>query len=175
MNFDNANRWLTLIANFAVIAGIVFLAYEVQQNTQQLKAQSYQSWVESNMVINTTISDPSISAVVQRGNLDSRNLAPDNYIAYAMFHMSLMQMAQTTHYLYLSGSLDEELWRAEMNRAAGILTLRGVREWWDAGGRSQLAPSFVAHLESISPEMTTWWWDEERGFYGLASGDQDSH
>ncbi len=33
MNVDKINKWLTLVANFGVIAGIVFLAYEVRQST----------------------------------------------------------------------------------------------------------------------------------------------
>jgi len=38
VNLDRLNRWLTLAANIGVIAGILFLAYELQQN--QLIASS---------------------------------------------------------------------------------------------------------------------------------------
>jgi hypothetical protein len=34
MDSDRLNRWLTLIANLAVVAGIVFLAFELQQTTR---------------------------------------------------------------------------------------------------------------------------------------------
>lgn len=166
MDYDNANRWLTVITNIAVIAGIVFLAVELRQNTRQLETQSYQSWVAANMEINTAIADPELSAIVARGHPDSRNLTRDSFIAYAMFHMSMLQMSQSTHYLYLQGSLDRELWEAEMYRAAAIIAIPGVRQWWDAGGRTQLAPSFVEHVESLDPTVSkTWSWDEERGFY----------
>ncbi len=166
MEFDKANRWLTLITNFAVIAGIVFLAVEIRQNTTQLETQSYQSWVSANMEINTAIADPELSAIVSRGHPNSANLTSDSYIAYAMFHMSFLQMAQSTHYLYLQGSLDKELWEAEMNRAAAIINIPGVRQWWNAGGNTQLTPSFVEHLESLDPSATKGWnWDKERGYY----------
>ena len=33
MNLDSTNRWLTLAANIGVMAGIIFLAFELQQNT----------------------------------------------------------------------------------------------------------------------------------------------
>jgi hypothetical protein len=164
LSFDKANRWLTLTANFAVIAGIVFLAVELRQNTKQLELQSYQSWVTANIEMNIAIADPELSAIVSLGHSNSANLTSETYIAYAMFHMSMLQMAQSTHYLYLEGSLDKELWEAEMDRAAGILAIPGVRQWWNAGGRTQLTPSFVAYLESIEPEMTIWYWDEERGY-----------
>jgi hypothetical protein len=164
VNFDKANHWLNLVANFAVIAGIIFLAVELRQNTKQLKLQSYQSWVAANLEINTAIANPELAAIVSRGHPDSSNLNKESYIAYAMFHMSMLQMAQSTHYLYLQGSLDEELWRSEMDRAALIISMGGVRQWWDAGGKTQLAPSFVKFLESIESETTRWNWDEEHGF-----------
>ena len=43
MNFDKLNKWLTLLANLGVIAGIFFLAMEVGQNNRLLQAQSSRS------------------------------------------------------------------------------------------------------------------------------------
>lgn len=37
MSLDSLNRWLTLLANIGVIAGIVFLAIEVRQNQLMLE------------------------------------------------------------------------------------------------------------------------------------------
>ena len=166
MDLEKTNRWLTLIGNFAVIAGIFFLAIEIRQNTQQIQVQSYQAWNAANTAMNMTIADPSLSAIVSAGHADSTGLSRDTYIAYAMFHLSMLQMAQSANYLYLQGALDEELWQAEMHRAAGILSLPGVRQWWDAGGRTQVSPSFADFIESVGPGQTTRWnWDESRGFY----------
>ena len=36
---DNLNRWLTLVANFGVVVGLVVLIYEVNQNTAMMEAQ----------------------------------------------------------------------------------------------------------------------------------------
>ena len=164
MDFKITYRWLTLVANFAVIIGILFLGVELRQNTKQLQLQSYQWWVAANLEINTAIADPELAAIVSSGHPDSANLTKETYIAYAMFHMSMLQMAQSTHYLYLQGSLDKELWQSEMDRAALIISMPGVRQWWEAGGKTQLNPSFVIFLESIESKTTKWNWDEERGF-----------
>jgi len=40
MNTDRLNKWLTLAANIGVIAGIIFLALELRQNSGLMKAQS---------------------------------------------------------------------------------------------------------------------------------------
>jgi hypothetical protein len=69
----------------------------------------------------------------------------------------------------LEGSLNKELWESEMDRAAGILSIPGVRQWWDAGGKTQLTPSFVEFLESRQPNVTIWHWNEDRGYTSVGS------
>ncbi len=165
MKLNKSKQWLALLANIGVVAGIVFLAFELQQNNKQLELQSYQSWVAANLEINAALTDPALSEIVAMGHLNSANLSSGSFVAYAMLNMSVMQMAQSTDYLYRSGSLDRELWDAEMNRAAGILAFPGVRQWWDAGGKTQLTPSFVDFLESIQSNIHTWSWDEDRGYF----------
>ena len=160
------SQTISTLANIGVIAGIIFLAIQVQQNTRQLRNQSYQTWNASNTEINMAIADPELSALVSSGHDGSENLTKETYIAYAMFHLSMVQMAQATHYLYLQGALDEELWQTEMRRIAGVLSLTGVRQWWEAGGRTQLSPSFVSFIESVEPdEVVRWNWNPDRGYF----------
>jgi hypothetical protein len=40
MDGDKLNRWLTLLANIAVVAGIVFLGLEINQNNIAIRAQA---------------------------------------------------------------------------------------------------------------------------------------
>ncbi len=42
MDLDKLNKWLTLLANFGVVAGIIFLAVEIRQN-QTLLEQNHQT------------------------------------------------------------------------------------------------------------------------------------
>ena len=165
MEITYISEWVTLLANIGVLTGIIFFAFELRQNTKQLKIQSYQSWVESNMQINTMLTNPSHSKATALGVLDSANLNQDNFVAFAYIMMSLMQMVQSANYLYQSGSLDYELWNSEMNRAAGFLNYPGVRQWWDAGGKSQLMPSFVELVESLETTMDSWSWNENIGYF----------
>ena len=154
-----------IIGVVVVVVSLIYLAQQVRQNNKQLESQSYQAWVASNLQINMSISDPALSAIIAEWNADSANLSDKSYVAYAMSHLAIMQMAQAADYLYRSGSLDRDLWEGEMNRAAGILAMPGVRQWWDAGGNSQLTAGFVKRLESTHSTIAYWTWDSERGFY----------
>ena len=49
MDTDKLNRWLTLGANIAVLVGIFFLAAEINQNTEMMRAQINQSRAEASM------------------------------------------------------------------------------------------------------------------------------
>jgi hypothetical protein len=42
MDLDKVNKWLTLVANFAILAGLVFLVLEIQQNTNAVRSAAVQ-------------------------------------------------------------------------------------------------------------------------------------
>jgi hypothetical protein len=46
MHLDSLNKWLTLLANFGVVAGIFFLAIEIRQN-QTLLDQNHQTMLRA--------------------------------------------------------------------------------------------------------------------------------
>jgi len=154
-----------IIGVVVVTTSLIYLAKQVRQNNKQLESQSYQAWVASNLQINMSMSDPALSAIIAEGNSDSANLSDKSYVAYAMSHLAIMQMAQAADYLYRSGSLDRHLWEGEMNRAAGILAMPGVRQWWDAGGNTQLTEGFVRQMESTRSNIAYWTWNPERGYF----------
>jgi len=107
---------------------------------------------------------PGVAAIANAGNVDATNLTDDTFITHAMIQLAMFQMAQSTDYLYRQGALDEGLWRAEMSRAAGILSIPSVRQWWDAGGRTQVAESFADFIESVEADIAIWGWDPELGY-----------
>jgi hypothetical protein len=156
---------LHIVGNLAILAGLILVAIEINQNTASIQGAAYQEWVAANMELNMAATEPTLSHLFVLGNADSKNLSNESYVAFAMWNLGLMQMAQATDYMYRSGSLDRELWEAEINRAAGILDAPGVRQWWDAGGNTQLTPRFVNLMESTQSSIAIWRWDSERGFF----------
>ena len=168
MNWDAIGAIGEIIGAIAVVVTLIYLAVQLKQNTSSVKANSYQGWVASNLQINVAMSNLAQSQIIGKGNEDSANLSEDTYTSFGMMNIALMQMAQSTDYLYRTGSIDKELWESEMNRAAGILAFPGVRQWWDAGGRTQLTPSFVKLIESTNPELSYWNWEPGKGFVGTS-------
>jgi hypothetical protein len=160
------------IGAIAVVATLIYLAIQVRHskeateaNTKSLNLQAYQAWQAANLQINMGMSNGDLSEIVMRGAVDSSNLTIDSVVSFGMTHLAIYQMAQSADYLYRAGLLDQELWEAEMNRAAGYLILPGVRQWWDAAGKTQITPRFAEYLESIQPTINLFNWEAERGFF----------
>jgi len=69
MNRDNLNWWLSVVANLGVIGGLIFVGYEVRQNTVQLRAESSQSITESVNALNAGVyADPVLAEILLRGS-----------------------------------------------------------------------------------------------------------
>jgi hypothetical protein len=130
----------------------------------QLKQQSFQTWVAANMDLNMATLDPGRAEMFTRGFTDAADLTEDSWIAFAYWNIGFMQMAQAIDRMYRSGSLEHDLWESEIDRARLILGLPGVRQWWDAGGRTQFTQDFVELMESKETSMTPFDWKEGRGF-----------
>jgi hypothetical protein len=55
MDFDRLNRWLSLSANLAVIAGIIFLGFELRQNNHLLQQQAEHVYFQNRVVLSEAL------------------------------------------------------------------------------------------------------------------------
>lgn len=156
--------WIAIGANLGVLAGLILVAVQIRQSTTALHASAYQTWVASNMELNSAATELEVSKTLSRGWMDSSALDEETFIQFAMWVFGVMQMAQATDRLYRRGMVDQSLWNTEMQRAALFLSAPGIRQWWDAGGKTQLTPEFVERIESTPSRMITWGWIPEKGF-----------
>ena len=94
----------------------------------------------------------------------SKNLSEETQVAFNLWCFQYFAMIQATHQLFLDDAVDQGVWHRELQRAVGILRTPGVREWWDAGGRSQLSQKFVDLVESTPLDIVGMAWTPEQGF-----------
>jgi hypothetical protein len=67
MNLDSLNKWLTLLANVGVFAGLVLLAYEINQTQQQLEIASLADSTDNfTQAMEILAQDEDLSALVFR-------------------------------------------------------------------------------------------------------------
>ena len=89
------NAWLTLVANFGVIAGLIFLGYEIRQNTTQLRAEALYSINEAISTLNGGIyNDPVLADIKVRGEADFSSLNQIEREQFSMYQFDRINLAE---------------------------------------------------------------------------------
>ena len=152
MNADKINKWLALIANVAVVAGIVFLALELNQNSRMMKTQTRNAITESILNFQFNAQTSGLREVEEKANNDMSSLTADELRQLFQLYVSNLRLWENIHYQYRNGVFDEEEFAAERNswRALGDRTplLRAV--YCQLKQRGSLSPAFVAELDKLA-------------------------
>ncbi|NIM69819.1 MAG: hypothetical protein GTN86_04170 [Xanthomonadales bacterium] len=95
MNRENLNFWLSLIANIGVLGGLLFVGYEIRQNTVQLRAESSRSITASVNDLNVGIySDAELVAILIKGTKDRGALNPVERYRFDTVQFSRLNIAE---------------------------------------------------------------------------------
>ena len=151
MKNDKFGEWLTVATNLAVVAGIIALAFEVSQNTRQLRAQaSYNLLLNRIDARSEIVNNPELAEFWSRiesgdsiTSADMRRVRASAEVAILKWHWEYGQ--------YIDGSLSlTELpvsaYRASY-RGEYDVRLSGIPEAW-LSIKDQLRPDFVAWMEA---------------------------
>ena len=153
MNLDSTNRWLTLAANIGVLAGILFLAYEIQQNTVATRLEAASNFNDSFSEIELFVAgNPEFAELLARGR-DGGEVSGVDQLRLTVFYNNVLRQWQFTHFQYLSDAFDEDFWQA--NRAFMIEIVSGdiglVNHWQNF--RHQYSLSFNNMMKAMTEEV----------------------
>lgn len=162
MNSAKLNDWLTLIANIAVVGGIVFLAIELRQNNELLRSESRQALVANDVA--SLAANFANADVFEKFVSDEALSAQDQLRLSFMFALDLRNR-EFEYFQYTNGLLDEQTWLAYrhvilINHSTGL-----GRKWWDEIGRGIVDPEFAKLVDELLAEaqpdetykrMATW-------------------
>ena len=114
---NKLNERLTLIANLSVVVGIIFLAFELQQNTQAIQAQTRDSITEKQMEFSSWIAtDPVVADIHERGR---RGLEGFDRVEDQMFRMlthGIFREWENSYYQYEIGLFSPEEFEGRLQR-----------------------------------------------------------
>jgi len=152
VNLDSTNRWLTLVTNIGVMAGIIFLAVELQQNTVATQLSAAGSFQDRFSAVELFIAgNPEFSELLDKGRAGADVSRPEQ-LRLMVFYGTVLRQWQINHLQYLSGALDEDVWLGSRNYMAQILDEDiGLFNRWQTG-KSHFSPRFNEVIESLTVE-----------------------
>ena len=150
MNIDRVSQGVQLAANVGVILSIMFLAYQIGEQRELMKAQTRTAI--SSEVIGLLVSEATdeglLSAV--RRSYDGEELSPDDRFRWDRISRAYFRYWENAHYQYRNGLYDEdefagarEAWKSRLSRP-GVAAI-----WCDA--EEMYSPEFVAEIERLLP------------------------
>ncbi|HAJ76756.1 MAG TPA: hypothetical protein DCM64_09910 [Gammaproteobacteria bacterium] len=149
MNVDKVNQWLTLAGNVGVIAGIVFLALEIRQNTSMMQSQTRDSMTEKQMMFTDWIgTDIEIANILGRGQNRELQRGTPEYTSFIFLYHGIWREWENSLYQYRNGLFTESEFRPRQNRWRMNMSNPGTRELWSTMS-STFSLDFQQEMEVI--------------------------
>ncbi len=147
MKLNPLNTWLTLAANLGVIAGIIFLALEIQQNTRTMQAAAIQDSTNiARQQILMFATDAETNRIAMIGTEDPTKLSPEERKRYFWINRSFWLGMQGLNRQWEMGVLPDEKWDVWTRIICINRSSAGDRALWP-GNKQTLIPSFIAWVE----------------------------
>lgn len=150
MTMDKLNQWLTLIANAGVVSGIVFLAIEIQQNTEMIRSQTRDSITEKQIaVFEWWATDTENNRIREQGDqLELDFDSPEGH-QYAWMIAGNLRLWENEWYQYQRGLFEPEEFEPRINIWRRIVNTPGIIYIWEEGQRDAFSPEFSALIDSL--------------------------
>ena len=129
MDFDRINRWVALVANLGVVAGIFFLAVELRQSNVASRIAARDSVAQGHLEFMSAAIDPSIVAMAWPKAHSNEELTQLEESQLDLFHTRRWRHYERIYHLYQYGVLSEDEWTGYTDaiRRAG----RGKSRFWE--------------------------------------------
>ena len=146
MNITKVAAWSEIVSSVAVLATLVYLALQVQQNTAAIQAQTRQAMLEIDMQNLASLKD---HPDMWLDRYAEGELSPESKTRLNMDMISFFRSREYQWFQYKNGLLDEPAWRSYQKTVPLILNAERTRNWWKQIGRFQVDPAFAELIDSL--------------------------
>jgi len=128
---DKLNRWFTMLVNLSVLAGIVLVAIQIQQNTDITKAQMANEYYLLDAQLELTMMGESPALSLEKAIYFPDELnQEDAVILDRYFNFGILQLQRIQKMIEL-GVADEELYQERAGYLIWHLGNEAGRRWWN--------------------------------------------
>ena len=150
---ERINTWLTLAANLGVLAGIVFLAYEIQVNTNAVRSSvATMGAGYTTQVWQLPIDNPELADVLRRGNQVGQKLTENEWFRYSLFYGAALRGFEQYFILHELGTMSDDQWEGWKLPLGQTLQEPGVRQVWKEL-RGQHASGFTELVDTLIRDL----------------------
>ena len=152
MTSDRVGIWLSIVANFGVVIGLVLLVLEIRHSTMATEASLYQeniNYGRDQIELLLLDENKELAELVFRGEVDPDSLSEVEFQKFILFTAWRFASWEAMFMNFEEGLVDERYW-LNLDAWYGSILERGpgYRRWWDAV-RHGYDPDFQEHVDRI--------------------------
>jgi hypothetical protein len=157
MNLTKLSAIAEIVGSVAVLATLIYLTIQVQQNTRVLEATSRQAALDNaTSILALSITDPGLWLLSIKPNLTD-----EERVKLSSFLFLTVERGRTNWNQYRAGALDEAAWLDVEGPLIGTLAKVQARKWWayyapgfEAGFRDRISGLLAAApIETTMPDV----------------------
>ena len=152
MNVERSSMWLSVLANFGVLVGIILLIVEIRHNTATTQAVLHQENVafgrdHADLLLNDE--NHELAEIIFRGQDDLNALSGIELRKLIIYTAWEMTPWESTFLHFEDGLISHRDWKSfDRSYSNLIKSSPGYRVWWDAAGHNY-DPKFQAYVNRI--------------------------
>lgn len=141
-----------LVSAGAILVGLIFVGFELRQNTSALEADTMQGLLElSNQAFYEITSNPELAELIVRARRNLDDLDEGEYLQYRSYVWADWNIWEHLFYSYSSGTMNDKLWDSWDKSCYSLYCEHSSRLIWN-----EIEPyfgrEFRAHIQNLSEE-----------------------
>ncbi len=149
------------IGAVAVVVSLVYVAYQLRQNTRQmadhsrsLRLAAFDATADQfSKCRDPLIRDPQVASLWLRARKDFSALSPEEQVQAGAMFQELFFAHQSIFLRTQVGAMEREHWERQTRTISGDLRTPGVQAWWSRANRI-FDPRFVSAVDELKPSVT---------------------
>jgi len=148
MNLDRIHKLGELAASVAVVLSLLFVGYEVRQNSFAQKQLTTRSLVKDWSDAVAALEDRELACLSHRLSADPANLTVREATQIETAFWRIYKAHEELQYQFEQGMIDESVWNGFRRTAVDTLSTQGMRDWW-ASYKSLYSERFQQYIDSL--------------------------
>ena len=146
MNWTKASAAAEILSSVAILATLVYLAVEIQQNAEATRADTRQAILASDQqFLQLFVDSPELNLLWYKPELSDQEKVRLSY-----FLLTLVRMRESNWLQHTSGILDDVTWRTYRGSLVVVLSAPQTRVWWQNFGLERIFdPEFISLVDEL--------------------------
>ena len=132
-----------------VIASLIYVAKQLRQNTNAIRAQSRQSVLTASQAeLFVTIEQPNLTVSIGR----SDSLSEEEQVSVASYLFAIFRAREFAWLQHANGVIDDTQWNTELAVLLFFIDSQRVRDWWANVGQVAYGDEFTDFVDGLCKE-----------------------